>query len=327
MCGLFGLARPTGAASPRAGTRALLKLGRLAEERGVDAAGLGFWPSTGNPPNRLVTGIDGTLDGWRVVKRTGPFGELSLRGARTGLDAARIVLGHTRHATQGDPDRLANASPLAVGPLLGTHNGDVTAEVLRERYPWLDPAGETDSELIFGALADATRTATGGATGTGTGTATRTATGGAGTGARDEAAILDVLSGLEGRAALAWVDRRDPHRLWLARAALSPLAVAVTVDGALFWASNPDWLRRVARSCGLTFRGGGPALVPEGTLLAFDVGDRVRHAGSASFVPQHRSSDLALTWAIWRGFNAADRAADQAALHSMTSPAAQPVAA
>src|SRR5439155_2801695 len=113
---------------------------------------------------------------------------------------------------------------MACGRLLGTHNGDVTADILRARYPHLRPVGETDSELVFGALAAA----------------------------RDEASILDVLSGLEGRAALAWVDRADPGRLWLARAAMSPLAVAVTGGGDLLWASNPDWLRRAARSCGLT---------------------------------------------------------------------------
>src|SRR5947207_226114 len=125
MCGLFGLARPAGAASPRATTRALLMLGRLAEERGVDAAGLAYWPTprpdTGRPSTEIA---DVTVDGWRVVKRTGRFGHLPLRGARTELSGARVLLGHTRHATQGDVSRLANASPLVTGPVLGTHNGD-----------------------------------------------------------------------------------------------------------------------------------------------------------------------------------------------------------
>jgi glutamine---fructose-6-phosphate transaminase (isomerizing) len=289
MCGLFGLARPADATSPRAATRALLMLGGLAEERGVDAAGIAYWPSPRPDSLRPSTEIaDVTVDGWRVVKRTGRFGQMPLRGTRSELNAARVVLGHTRHATQGDVYRLANTSPMACGGLLGTHNGDVTAQVLRARYPGLRPVGDTDSELVFGALAAA----------------------------RDGAEILAVLRGLEGRAALAWVDRADPGRLWLARAALSPLAVAVTVDGDLLWASNPDWLRRVARACGLALTGGGPALVPEGTLLAFDVADRVRHAGSSFFTPRARVSDLALSRAVWRGFSDADRDSDQAALRS-----------
>jgi glutamine---fructose-6-phosphate transaminase (isomerizing) len=294
MCGLFGLARPADAASPRTTTRALLMLGALAEERGVDAAGLAFWP-TPQPESDLPSTerVDVTVGGWRVVKRTGRFGQLPLRGVRPELGSARVVLGHTRHATQGAVYRLANASPMTTGTLLGTHNGDVTAEVLQARYPGLRPVGETDSELVFGALADA----------------------------RDEAAILAVLSGLQGRAALAWVDRAAPGRLWLARAALSPLAVAVTTDGDLLWASNPDWLRRVSRACGLALTGGGPALVPEGTLLAFDVADRVRHAGSSFFTPRARVSDLALSGAVWRGFSDADRASDQAALRSTADPA------
>jgi glucosamine 6-phosphate synthetase-like amidotransferase/phosphosugar isomerase protein len=289
MCGLFGLARPAGAGSPGATARALLLLGRLAEERGVDAAGLAYWPTprpdTADPSMEFA---DVTVDGWRVLRRIGRFGELALRGTRTELKAARVVLGHTRHATQGNVHLLVNASPLAAGPVLGTHNGDVTADVLRSRYPWLAPVGETDSELLFGALA----------------------------GARDPAAVVDVLAGLEGRAALAWVDRDKPHRLWLARTALSPLAVALTTDGDLLWASNPDWLRRVAVACGLAFSGGGPALLPEGTLLAFDVGERVRYAGRHAFLPRARPSDAAVTWSVWRGFTASDRAADQAALLS-----------
>ena len=333
MCGLFGLARPEEATGKRGTTRALLMLGRLAEERGVDSAGLAFWPTTRTaarpavrpvthpparpagqspagpgsrtaarpaapPPARPMDQPDVTVDGWRVVKQVGRFGELPLRGIRRALDGARIVLGHTRHATQGNVDRLANTSPLMAGGLLGTHNGDVTAAPLAERYALPEPAGETDSELIFAAL----------------------------DGATSEAAMLEVLSGLAGRAALAWVDRRSPERLWLARAALSPLAVAVTTGGDLLWASNPDWLRRVAAGCGLALHPGSPALVPEGTLLAFDVGRRVRYAGSAEFTPRPRVSDLGLSWAIWRGFGTADRLADQAGLRSIATlaPARQP---
>jgi hypothetical protein len=71
-------------------------------------------------------------------------------------------------------------------------------------------------------------------------------------------------------------------------------------------------------------------LVPEGTLLAFDIRGRVRFAGSAHFTPRPRVSDLGLGWAIWRGFGTADRLADQAGLRSPAAlgatgfPAGQP---
>src|SRR6266496_1437900 len=135
MCGLFGLARPEGAARSTATTRAVLMLGRIAEERGVDAAGVAYRPTahpeSGDPPAERR---DAVLDGWRVIKDVGRFGKLPLREAGAELDAARVLLGHTRHATQGDIGRLCNASPLSAGPVLGTHNGDVTAGGLRERY-------------------------------------------------------------------------------------------------------------------------------------------------------------------------------------------------
>src|SRR5215470_4887692 len=155
MCGLFGVARPEKATSRQVTTRALLMLGQLAEERGVDSAGLALWPAaqpTARPVDRLADRPDVTVDGWRVVKQVGRFGELRLRDIRPALDTARVVLGHTRQATQGDVHRLVNASPLATGGLLDTHNGDVTAAPLRERYQLPEPAGETDSELIFAAL-------------------------------------------------------------------------------------------------------------------------------------------------------------------------------
>src|SRR5262249_52028986 len=121
MCGLFGLARPRAAAGPQVTTRALLMLGRLAEERGVDAAGLAYHPTARRDTLRPSTGQpDVVLDGWRVLKRVGRFGDLRLRGAGPELDAARVVLGHTRQATQGDVRLLVNASPLAAGPVLGT---------------------------------------------------------------------------------------------------------------------------------------------------------------------------------------------------------------
>src|SRR5207247_7466835 len=119
-----------------------------------------------------------------------------------------VALGHTRAATQGAPGRRCNASPLAVGRLVGVHNGDVDTAALRlllgASLP--EPAGGTDSEVLYLAL-DRFRD--------------------------DPAGVAALLSGIVGRAALAWVDRGRPGRAWLARPALSPLAPARAAEGNL----------------------------------------------------------------------------------------------
>jgi glucosamine 6-phosphate synthetase-like amidotransferase/phosphosugar isomerase protein len=70
------------------------------------------------------------------------------------LHQARIALGHTRHASQGAPWRLANAHPLQAGALVGTVNGDIDQAGLRRRLPpgLPTPQGETDSEILLLAL-------------------------------------------------------------------------------------------------------------------------------------------------------------------------------
>jgi hypothetical protein len=98
-------------------------------------------------------------------------------------------------------------------------------------------------------------------------------------------AALDLFQAMRGDAALAWVDRTRPDQLWLARAASAPLAVAFTVGGAALWASEPEWLRQVAFSWGLSLTGGGPEMVPEGTLLTLDAGRRVHTSGQWRFEP------------------------------------------
>ncbi len=164
MCGLFGVARATSDPCPERAAGVLATLGRLAERRGTDAAGFALASQEG---------------GCQVVKATGPFTTL-WQPARhvAAAHQARVALGHTRHASQGAADRLANAAPLEAGRLVGAVNGDIDADGLRGL---VEPQGETDSERLLLAL-DRVR--------------------------GELRRVVGVLAAMRGLAALAWVDDR-----------------------------------------------------------------------------------------------------------------------
>lgn len=92
----------------------------------------------------------------------------------------------------------------------------------------------------------------------------------------------------------------------LARAALSPLAVAQDSDGALWWASNPAWLRKVGYRHHLGMS--DPQMVPEGSAMEFRAaGDHVDMVAFRRFTATSRVRDQRLDHAIWRGFSTRDR--------------------
>jgi glucosamine 6-phosphate synthetase-like amidotransferase/phosphosugar isomerase protein len=274
MCGLFGLSRAAGARHPEWASDAFVALGMLAEERGVDSAGVALFgrPGAINVVTPTIQG-DITDGGCRVVKGRGRFTDVWRPDLLADLDQAPVALGHTRWATQGTPDYLVNAGPLLVGTLAGTHNGDVSAAELRLRFALPPAVGGTDSEVIYQALA---------------------------AGYRPE----KVLSALHGRAALVWVDRTRPGRLHLARGALSPLCVGVDEEGNIYWASNPGWFRTVEQVTRVSFR--SAVLIREGTYLIIEAGAM----RSAAFVPTARPGDLLLPDKVWLGFTPSDREHD-----------------
>ena len=122
---------------------------------------------------------------------------------------------------------------------------------------------------------------------------------------------------MRGRAALVWTDTADTTcrgrgRVWLARAGLSPLAIAHDVDGGLWWASNPEWLRRLSVTFDLPLR--KIELMPEGVLMsATPQQRRIKMTVHARFKPTVRHQDLRLVRAaVWRNFTPADRRDDGA---------------
>lgn len=109
----------------------------------------------------------------------------------------RVMLGHTRWATQGEPAFMENNHPIKRGPFFIIHNGHVSNDTKlftnaeRERY------GQVDSEAIAARLSSY----------------------------GDLKFLGNVIEEIEGDAAVAAVDERDAASLVLARGHSSPLYV------------------------------------------------------------------------------------------------------
>ncbi len=280
MCGLFGFVRASRDETPERASAVFVALGRLAEQRGRDAAGFALGTGTGR---------------CHVVKATGSFTSLWQRRYLPAVHLAPVALAHTRHASQGAADRLANAAPLVVGAgLVGTYNGDIdAADIVRRLPPGLpEPQGDTDSEPLLLAL-DRAR--------------------------GDLGAVCEVLSAMHGPAALAWVDPARPCLVFLARAALCPLALAWDRQGNLFWGSSPAWFRRLdAQARGrLGFQ---VERVGEGTVLAVAAGEAPTVVAARSFTPVARPGDAKRFPSIWAGLDPGDIAAFRAETRHRTRP-------
>lgn len=296
MCGIFGLVRNTEAPHPEKATAAFIELGRKSVERGRDSAGfaLAYTDRAGTAVSgatyRHATQRRVEIDHVHVVKDTCPFGDLWVDEEHTPMLAvADVAIGHTRWATQGKRDALTNASPMIVGSLVGTHNGDVDTFTVKDRAALPLAHGSTDTEVLFQAINKSRH---------------------------DRRRVTEVLRTVEGRAALAWLDRHHPNRVYLARAALSPLSTAYDAEGNFYWASNPRWFREIDEKFDGALGFHDIRLVTEGSLLTvtFD-GTMPVVDDTRSFTPKCRPSDKRLgDGIVWRGFDPADREADKAAL-------------
>ncbi len=305
MCGIFGMVRSAQDPDPARASRVFVALGHLAQQRGRDAAGFALVSRAHLPsarpavPAEAIGHRDVQVGHCRVVKGTRRWARLWRSSYLHELDGATVALGHTRHASQGTPGTLVNAAPMVVGDgLVGTHNGDINADDLRCLLPLAvhGSQGETDSEVLLLAL-DRVRT--------------------------DPPAVCEVLSTVQGLAALAWVDRHAPDLVHLARAALCPLAVARDASGNLYWASSPSWFRRLDERAGGRL-GFEVELVGQGTLLTVAAGATPQVVARRSFEPVSRPGDDLRYPTIWDGLDPADVAAFRAEASHRTAQKVMP---
>lgn len=280
MCGLFGVVIATH--DHPVVHDIVLALGKRSVERGKDSSGLAYVTDTGDTT---------------ITRNRGSFPRgLSLVRHAKHRDAARVILGHTRWATQGNTIDTTNMSPMPVGRLVGTHNGDVAVPSIPGYRDLPDPTGGTDSERLYQAI----------------------------NGEASVVGISKMLSQTEGRAALAWVDAATPGVLYLARAALSPLAMAYDRHDNLYWASNPDWFRQIDSDLDGAAGFHTITMMAEGTVAAINTTTREVEA-MERFTPTCRSKDLRIAnVAAWRGFTPEDRKADEDTLLHRVAAAPAP---
>ena len=224
-------------------------LGILAQQRGTDASGVArfYGRQASTPSTELVASerLSPSLrvDGWHVSRRPVCWKSFWKLPQLQKSEQARILSGHTRKATRGESRNVANLSPMLVEDLLGTHNGGVAIKPLVENYG-LELAGNTSSEAIFAALSTCR--------------------------GEDIDATVQVLTSLRGRAALAWVDRNSPKRVYLARTALSPLATAWDALGNFYWASSRQWFLTIEEISDYQFSFRDIQQWREGTLRVYE---------------------------------------------------------
>lgn len=294
MCAIFGLIRNQSAPNPERATAALIDLGRLAVSRGSDSAGLAFIPpqvSGSRVPLRKDAQRSeevATHEGIVIKKSVGTFNEMWDDATLTPLAAASgVVIGHTRAATQGRTSDLANVSPMPVGTLIGTHNGDIAKSSV-SRWVRGGVVGGTDTEHLYRAIDSVSS---------------------------HRKKITEILEAAEGRIALAWLDRRLPNRVYLARGGLSPLTIAFDRAGNLYWASGSSWFRQIDEKYDGAFGFEQVFMVPEGSLITVDTATgKPVISDMRTFTPTVRSSDKApfRDSITWRGVDPEDAEKDRA---------------
>ncbi len=149
--------------------------------------------------------------GKRVIRKAPISASKFVPNAGSTLCAgATTAILHTRYATQGSPKEQGNNHPIPRGKIVLTHNGHISND--RELFKQLGVprVAQVDSEAVAALIAFS----------------------------KDKP--WQALTEVYGTAALAWITANDPRNLHLARLNSSPLWIAQTNTGSLFYGSTKE---------------------------------------------------------------------------------------
>lgn len=156
-------------------------------------------------------------NGRRVISKapTSASNFVPKAGARLCEGATTAIL-HTRWATQGSPSNNSNNHPIPRGKIVLTHNGHISNDTELFKQLGVPRIGQVDSEAVAALVAFAT------------------------------GKPWEILSEIYGTAALAWIQQHDPRTLHLARVNSSPLWIAQSNHGSLFYGSTQQTVENAA---------------------------------------------------------------------------------
>lgn len=129
---------------------------------------------------------------------------------------AQTAILHTRFATQGSPTVEANNHPIPRGKIVLTHNGHVSNDDELFKQLGVSRVGQVDSEALAALVAFG------------------------------KGKPWEILTQVQGTAALAWISANDSRTLHLARVNSSPLWLAQSNTGSLFYGSTLETIENAA---------------------------------------------------------------------------------
>ncbi len=158
--------------------------------------------------------------GKRVIRKAPISASKFVPNAGTNLCAgATTAILHTRFATQGSPENQSNNHPIPRGKIVLTHNGHISNDKELFKQLGVPRVAQVDSEAVAALIAFS----------------------------KDKP--WQALTEVYGTAALAWITANDPRNLHLARLNSSPLWIAQSNTGSLFYGSTKE---TVENACVMT---------------------------------------------------------------------------
>lgn len=154
--------------------------------------------------------------GKRVIRKAAVPATKFVRKAHDLAAGSTTAILHTRYATQGSPKVEGNNHPIPRGRIVLTHNGHISND--RELFKQLGVprVAQVDSEAVAALIAFG------------------------------KGKPWEILTEVYGTAALAWIRASDARTLHLARVNSSPLYLAQSDTGSLFYGSTRDTVENAA---------------------------------------------------------------------------------